>query len=557
MNGAEYIVRKLIEHGVTDAFGIPGGVILPLIYEMASSEGAIKPHLCYHEQAAGFAACGYAHKKADLGVAYATRGPGIMNMMTAMAEAYQEFLPVLFLTAHGSKMQNGTRVPNNQELEVVSCAAPITKLAMEVNSVEELPAAVELAVRTACVPKSGPVLLDFSAAVLSQEIPQSEFHLDPVDCHRKDTEILDEVYQALGGAERPVLLIGDGIRQSHGQNALKHFMAAAKIPVLSSRGAQDLAAESSYYSGYVGSHGIRYSNFILSKADVILVAGNRLSFPSKSQSFVPIFQKSKLFWIDVDEAEFVKELPNLKGVPMDVVTALEALSEKNYIEKSEWIAVCREIKRQLSSFDKPEPVMLLEMFLTVQAGEPTTYVCDVGNNEFWFSRAFEAVHPKGDVLFSKSFGTLGSALARAIGVHYATGQRVVCVTGDQGFQFNLQELQYIRQWNLPIHIVLLNNSSSGMIRDRERSTQKQWLLHVYYENGYSAEHLSEVVQAYGIPCAFSIEEYCRSADNEEPFFLELNFSREVVLEPYLPKGVPCQDLHPRIERVVYDYLNAL
>jgi acetolactate synthase-1/2/3 large subunit len=219
-----------------------------------------------------------------------------------------------------------------------------------------------------------------------------------------------------------------------------------------------------------------------------------------------------------------------------------------------WLEVCRKLKDELKECDCNEPVSRFEEIIREMPND-SVYICDVGNNEFWFSRAFEKIGKCGTVLISKSFGTLGVGLGRAIGAYYGVRKSVTCVIGDQGFQYNLQELNYIRQWDLPIRIVLLNNLSSGMISDHERKVFGDRLIHVNADCGYSTPDFIRLVSDYGIRSSRRLRDFISC--NGTPFFYEIDVDPDIVLTPELPRGNPCQDMVPLIEREKFDELNMM
>lgn len=553
---AEYVVNELIKYGVTDAFGVPGGVILRFLYAMKEREPELVPHLSYHEQMAGFAACGYSQASGKLGVAYATRGPGFTNMITCIAEAFQESLPVLFITAHGSRPNRGMRFENNQEIDAVGMVSSITKYAVNVESVDEVSEVLRKAYFYAMNGRKGPVLLDFAASLWTKEIETMECNKEQTTDKNSDIEyILDIIKKQLEGSKRPVILIGDGIRHAIDKEKIYDIVERLKIPVISSRGAQDILSGSSFYFGYIGSHGVRYSNFILSKADLIIAIGNRLAFPIESESFAPIVKNTHLIRIDVDEKEFIRVIPDSDDFLIDARDILSLLDEKKYEldRNSDWYKICILIKDLLEDCDVAEPVKQLEKCVLNECSE-VIYVCDIGNNEFWFARAFEKAGKPGTVLYSKAYGTLGSGLGRAIGAYYASGRMVYCIIGDQGFQYNIQELIYIKQWKLPIKVILLNNCISGMITDHEKSMFGEKFVHVSSDTGYMTPNFSEIIKGYGI--RYTTDERVARKSNE-PLVYEIKIDSNISLTPNLPKGNACQDMEPKIEHDLYEMINQL
>lgn len=556
MRAADYLVETLIQYGVTDVFGIPGGVVLDFLYALEARRPEIFPRLSFHEQAAGFAACGYAQAGGALGAAYATRGPGFTNLLTAMAEAYQESLPVLFVTAHAWKNSGlPVRMEADQELDAAALAGGITKYAARIDGARDFRRTVDAACRCAVSGRKGPVLLDVYSPLWNQEVgspPETVFEscADAEPC----CPALDGL---LAGAERPVILAGSGVRQSGTEAQLRRFAERRRIPVLTSRGAQDLLPDSPVYFGYIGSHGLRYGNFILSKADLIVSMGNRMSVPLGSRSFAPIFDRAKTVRLEVDGAELERAIPNSVGYQVDLRDFFRcAEGAAAAARDGRWLSVCRRLRDALRGCDTGYPVdALADVFKGLP--EEYTIVSDVGNHEFWVSRAYACAGSRHRILYSRSFGTLGCALPKSIGVCLRTRGPVLCVVGDQGLQMNLQELQFIAAGHLPVVILLLNNRSSGMIRSRQRRQHGTRLLHTTEKDGYSAPDFGWVARAYGIA-------YRKAGDGEGlppaaagPALVEMEIEPEIEPEGTLPAGNVCQDLEPALDRALYRELDAL
>lgn len=560
MRAVDYLIEKLVDYGVTDIFGIPGGVVLDFLYAAEARKTEICPHLCYHEQGAGFAALGYAQVQGTLGVAYATRGPGFTNLITPMADAFQESIPVLFITAHGNKTANAAlRMEDDQEMDTISIVDGITKYAARVNKIEEFVLAVDNACRYALDGRMGPVFLDVHSALWNSELPEMQALERPFHegAKEQDTRI-DEIVDVINAAKRPIILVGNGVHLSKVQKNVEYFAEKYNIPILSSRGTQDLLASSKLYFGYVGSHGIRYSNFILSKADLVIALGNRMAFPLKSESFAPLFQRMKTIRVDVDDNEFLREIPNSITVGTDLRNFfLKMQKAELHRHDNNWIKICRTIKDTLFQYDMDFPVDLLSKMFSKVLPE-VTIVSDVGNHEFWVSRAYEHARIDHRILYSKSFGALGCALPKAIGAHYKTKAPVLCIVGDQGIQMNIQELQFIASMRIPVAILVINNDSSGMIRSREIKRFGQHFVHTTAKDGYSCPNFEKIAAAYGVQ--YAKLDYTRSIyfqNIAEPILLEIKVDLTVDLVPFLPKGNLCQNMAPPLEKELFFSLNTL
>lgn len=556
MKVSDYIVDYLIQQKVTDAFGVPGGVVLELIYAMDARKEEFTPHLSYHEQSAGFAACGYAQASGQLGVAYATRGPGFTNLMTAIADAYCDSLPVLFITGHSATLLvDEMRVLDDQEIDTVSMVGKITKYAVRIDNVEQVKPALTEACHIAQSGRKGPVFLDIATSVMREDIEPSMSDVVSPTCIDVK-HICNDIISSIKNSKRPVILVGDGVNQAEKQDEFNSFVEAAQIPVLSSRFSHDILCDSPYYFGYIGSHGIRTANFVLSKADLIIAIGNRMHYPVKSESFSTVTNKARVIRIETDATEFKRVVPNATNYNVDLSIVLDNLASynQNYGEHFEWINVCNTLKRNLQSEDVNSCVKSIASIM--QKMDRGTYIVnDVGNNEFYVSRASVFCNLPNRVLYSKSFGALGCGLGKAIGTYYAMHKPVVCFVGDQGLQMNIQELQFISQHKLPIAIVLLNNHTSGMIKDRETIAYKGHYVHTTQDSGYGNPDYKIIASAYGIKY-MTFEEVIRIEINK-PLFIEVPVDADLNLSPNLPRGAACQDMYPQLEKSKYEYLNTL
>lgn len=562
MRASDYLVETLVEYGVTDVFGIPGGVVLDFLYALERRKHEICPHLMCHEQAAGFAALGYAQLSGTLGVAYATRGPGFTNLLTAIADAYQESIPVLFITAHLQQGGNsGRRMELDQELDAIALAKKITKYSARIDNLQEFVRKIKTACQCAVSGRKGPVLLDIYSLIWNQEVCGGQETDDvPADIHKTDVMSYEAVCRSLNETKRPVILAGNGVQQSGTAAEVQRLSEECRIPILTSRGSQDLFTQCDTCFGYIGSHGLRYSNFILSKADCILTLGNRLSFPLQSESYAPIVNRAKVIRIDVDQAELERPFPGSVNCNMDLREFFSRLDIRRIEPREDvWLEVCGCLKDQLFACDTAYPVdALADIFR--QLPKEFSIAVDVGNHEFWTSRAYTYAGSTHRILYSRSFGTLGNALPKSIGVFFRTGKPVLCITGDQGLQMNIQELQMIASGRLPIVILLLNNHSSGMIRSHEKRKYGEWLVHTTLADGYSAPNFGAVAKAYGISYhkLYQGENLLNYFENGTvPVLLEMNIDAEIDLDLSLVKGDPCQDLTPKLERNKYRELDAL
>jgi acetolactate synthase-1/2/3 large subunit len=350
--------------------------------------------------------------------------------------------------------------------------------------------------------------------------------------------LIYEINENLSHFERPVILIGDGIRQS---GTIDDFLRLAKkidIPVLSSRFAQDIIPGAKNFYGYIGSHGTRYSNRILYESDAIISIGNRLDFEPTSATFGSIAEKIKIR-IDCDKNEFSDKLLNCKNFLYDLrETMPELVQNISSHSKKNWNNFCDGLKTELFASDISYPLTAITKILQ-NISKDSIIVSDVGNNELYLCRAYEYAQIKNRKIHSKSFGTVGSSLPKAIGAYYAENVPVICFSGDQGLMFNSQELQFIRANKLPISVILINNQSSNMIKD-EQMRRKMNFIHSTIESGYSVPNFEKVVRAYGL-IHYMYEDRTDFSDILKlgMVMIEVFVDHDEYKNPYLPKGNKC------------------
>lgn len=563
MTVAEYMVDFLAKKGVSDIFGIPGGVALPFLYAAERNQN-LKVHLSYHEQCAAFEASGCAQTSGNIGVCYGTRGPGITNMLTAIADAYYDSIPLFVVTSHSHVFAPcGMRIEEDQEMDLPALVRSTTKYAARIDDINDIGMEIQKAYASAMCGRKGPVLVDVLSSLWNKEIlnPSGEeisingnLQIDSIE------NIISEIKGNIEKSRHPILLIGDGIHQSKTEGLLKEFVENNNIPVLSSRYGQDVIPESKKYFGYIGSHGLRYGNFILSKTDLIIALGNRMSFPVKSKSFAPLFEKCKVIRIDIDKTEFERTVPNSKTFCADIGSLLNELNKikLEYEAAEKWLGICTELKERLFEKDVEPPVRIISNIIKKLPSD-VVIANDVGNNEFWTTRAYAFSKSANRILFSKSFGALGCGLPKAIGAHYATKKPAICFVGDQGFQMNIQELELVAKERLPVAIVVLNNSSSGMIRSRQLEKFGGKFLHTTFETGYGSPNFELVAKAYGIRYLHLTEDavFDMRTVLQEPCIVEMQVDESFGLSPNLPVGNPCQKLVPKLSVEEYEYCEKL
>ena len=550
MKYSDFLISRLKENGVTDAFGIPGGVLLDFLYNLESSEG-INLHLNYHEQSSGFCACGFSQANHRLGFAYGTRGPGFTNLLTSIADAFCDSLPVLFITAHTGKNNNKSlRIDTEQELDCESICQTITKYSRKVDDIKSAVACLDEAIEIALSGRKGPVFLDINSSLFNEEVPVLSKAKSSFIRYTEFCDVsYDDYFYALSSSKRPVILIGDGIHQANVEKECLDFIDRSKIPVLSSRASQDLLPLSPLYFGYIGSHGLRYSNRIIFESDLIISLGNRIAFPLSSKSFTGALDNKKIIRVEIDKNEASRRIPNCVTMTIDLASFFKNAPSLVF-EGNEWLERCECLKKHFYSSDVISVVTKISSLLSILPDDGLI-VSDVGNNEFWLSRALSFSKTSNRVLYSKSFGALGCSLPKAIGAYYATKKPVFCFLGDQGFCMCLHELLYLSSHSIPIVLVLLNNEQSAMIKDREISKNYSFTFQVDRETDYFPPDAESICKSFNISYLNYdlinldlVREHM--ANLNCPLLIEIKDNEKQTLIPFLKKGDECWDLSPKI-----------
>lgn len=568
MKVSDYIVEYIIEKGVTDVFGYPGGMVTHLMDSFRKYEDKVRAHVTYHEQGAAFAACGYAQASGKTGVAYATSGPGATNLITGICNAYFDSIPTVFITGQVNTFEakGGLLVRQRgfQETDIISMVRGVTKYCACVNSAEDIGYELDLAWKYANEGRKGPVLLDIPMNVQRAEISSAQLRRlqeEPREVHKIEEPwiILQKLLQ---DARKPVVLIGGGVKTAQAEHVVKALIEKWNVPVVSSMLAFDVL-ESGHpkYYGFIGAYGDRTANFIVAKSDLIISLGSRLDVRQIGANEKGFGENAKLVRVDIDDGEFTRKI---KEDELDILCDLkhfcEIVSEKDFKIQSrkEWIAVCDTIREKLEGLDESKPKEWIRQF-SVKLPDDIKITTDVGQNQVWIAQSF-VTKPAQKVFFSGGHGAMGYALPAAIGAYYGGRKPVVCFNGDGGIQMNIQELQFVVREQLPITIVILNNSSLGMIRH----FQEMYFQENYYQtnarSGYTVPDFEKLADAYGIDYYNirrdgDIEHY--EWDVGEPHIVEMSLQDPTYVFPKLEFGKSNQDQEPRINRKLYDYLMNL
>ena len=557
MKASDYIVEYLLRQNITDVFGYPGGMVTHLMDSL--SKFPIKSHVTYHEQGAAFAACGYAQTTGKVGVAYATSGPGATNLITGICNAYFDSIPTLFITGQVNTFEYkgdlGVRQRGFQETDIVSIVSPVTKYAVRITDATKLKWYLDYAFYIAQEGRRGPVLLDIPMDIFRADIDPQSMEGFEAPVYNRDTSF-DKLKEALSKASRPVILAGSGIKTSNAANKFNEVIRKHDIPVVTTMLAVDTAKDS---YGFIGAYGTRTANFIVAKSDLVISLGARLDVRqtgARRENFAP---DAVIVRVEIDAGELSLRVHDDEiQIHADVNDVLDTLLEADTRDLTGWNDVCRKIKEELKDIDDRLPNKYVSR-ISELIPENSVITTDVGQNQVWVAQSFK-VKDGQRIFFSGGHGAMGYSLPAAIGCALADGKAVYSFQGDGGIQMNIQELQTIARENLPVKIILFNNSALGMIRHFQEMYFEDNYVQTVPSGGYTVPDFGAIAAAYKIPyrCIGKVEEIDDSLfDAEGPQFVEVRITEPTYVYPKLEYGKPNQDQEPLLDRKRYSYIMEL
>ncbi len=563
MTGARVVVECLIEQGVDTVFGYPGGAILNIYDELYKNSERIRHILTAHEQGASHAADGYARSTGQVGVVMATSGPGATNLVTGIATAYMDSVPMVAITCNVGTSLLGK--DSFQEVDITGVTMPITKHNYIVRDVKKLASTIREAFLIAKSGRPGPVLIDIPKDITAAQVeyeplppgtkPSLSDTLDSAALRRivKTEEpadaLIEQAVRLINSAERPVIYCGGGVGISGAEPELLALAEKAQIPVCVTLMAKAaFPATNPLCTGMVGMHGTKASNTAVSKSDLLLAIGAR--FSDRVISDPKRFAKnSKVFQIDIDPAEIGKNIPvagSAVGNIKSILQRLLPLVEQK--QKSKWNEQVEEWKTSVPPSWKTAKNMhprLLCEYVHEKLGDDTIITTEVGQHQMWVAEFYPFVKPR-TLLTSGGLGTMGYGTGAAIGAQVANpGRHVVHFAGDGSFRMNCNELATISHYNLPIVIIVVNNGTLGMVR--------QW-QNLFYGGRYSQTTLDfapdfvKLADAYGIRGfrATSDAEFRKAFDEavseRKPALIDCQIELNEMVLPMVPGGKPIDEL---------------
>ena len=549
LNGSQILVECLKEQGVDTIFGYPGGAVLNLYDELYRHQDEIKHILTSHEQGAAHAADGYARATGKVGVCLATSGPGATNLVTGIANAYMDSVPMVAIT--GNVGTNLLGKDSFQEVDIAGVTMPITKHNFIVKDVKKLAKTIRRAFKIAASGRPGPVLVDITKDVTANKCEYKKEDVKKADKAKKEKSFtekeLDKAAEMIAKAKRPVIFLGGGAIISEAHKEIKALVDLMDVPVCDSlmgKGAFD--GTDKRYMGMIGMHGTKTANFSVTECDLLVVLGARFSdrVTGNTKSFA---KRAKILHIDIDPAEINKNVKVDLSIEGDVKDVLKELNKKLTKQShDEWMEHIAEMQAKYPlRYHENEltgPYFIEELYRLTKGDAIIS--TEVGQHQMWAAQFYKYSKPR-TLLTSGGLGTMGYGLGASIGAQIGLpNKQVINLAGDGCFRMNMNELATAAHYNVPIIEVVFNNNVLGMVR--------QWQT-LFYGKRYSQTMLSQDIdyvklaesmniKAFRVTKKDEVDEAIKKALNAKgPVFIEVVIDKNESVWPMVPAGATLEE----------------
>ncbi|MCI9271127.1 MAG: biosynthetic-type acetolactate synthase large subunit [Dorea sp.] len=546
LTGAEIVIECLKEQGVDTVFGYPGGAILNVYDELYKHSDEITHILTSHEQGASHAADGYARATGRVGVCFATSGPGATNLVTGIATAYMDSIPMVAITCNVGVSLLGK--DSFQEVDIAGVTMPITKHNYIVKDVKQLAETIRKAFVIAKKGRPGPVLVDIPKDVTANKAEYKRVKIEPVQPSKKISEAkLDHAVRMIDKSKKPFIFIGGGGVLSGAWKEIREFVRKVDAPVTDSlMGKGTFPGTDELYMGMLGMHGTKASNYGVSECDLLIVLGARFSdrVTGNAKKFA---SRAKILQFDVDAAEMNKNVIIHEGIVGDLKMSLSMMNRKlTQQSHPEWIARIQEYKEKYPLAYSPEgltgPYVIEEIYR--QTKGDALIVTEVGQHQMWAAQYYKFAEPR-TLLTSGGLGTMGYGLGASLGAKMGKPEKtVVNIAGDGCFRMNMNEIATAARYNIPVIQVVMNNHVLGMVR--------QWQT-LFYGRRYSATvlndkvdfvKLAEALGASGIRAASRAEfdeAFAKALEMERPVVIDCRIDSDDKVWPMVAPGAPISE----------------
>jgi acetolactate synthase I/II/III large subunit len=575
LTGAQIVIECLLEQGVKTIFGYPGGQILNIYDELYKSKDRIRHILTAHEQGASHAADGYARATGEVGVCMATSGPGATNLVTGIATAYMDSIPIIAITCNVGKSLLGK--DSFQEIDITGVTMPITKHNYIVMDVENLAQTIREAFIIAKSGRPGPVLIDIPKDVTAamceyeklnkDELSKMGFVKEHLNVKRAITvsnpseSELQKAADMINNSKFPIIYAGGGIKISGAEQQLLEFAEKAEIPVSESLMARDVfPSNHPLCTRMVGMHGTKASNMAVTESDLVIAIGSR--FSDRVYGDATKFAKNgRILQIDIDPAEINKNIPTDGCLVGDVKNVLNALIPLvNSAKRPEWISKIENWKKEYPSIydknpsDSINPKFIYECINKI-AGDDTFITTEVGQHQMWAAQFYPFNKPR-TFITSGGLGTMGYGTGAAMGVSLGKpDRRVVHIAGDGSFRMNCNELATISHYNLPIVIVVVNNNVLGNVRMWQRLFYGKRFSETTLDFGPDWVKLADAygIKGYGASNAKEFEKvFTEAFKSNKACVIDAKVDKDEMILPMVPGGKPIYDMIMELSANVMD-----
>lgn len=562
MKVSDFIAEFLVKKEIKSVFELSGGMITHIL-DSLNQKTDINIITMHHEQAAAFAAEGYARVTGLPGIALATSGPGATNLLTGIGSCYFDSTPAVFITGqvnrHELKGDREIRQLGFQETDIVSMATPITKACFQISDPDTIPAVFEQAFQIALEGRPGPVLIDIPMDVQRIQIEPEYFQSEKSQHLAIDSIVLENLIQDIKQAKSPLILAGRGIKAGNCQNLFNQFVEKIKVPVITTLlGLDVINYDDAQRVGFIGSYGNRWANIAFGECDLLIVLGSRLDI-RQTGADTKFIENRKIYHIDCEKSEINNRVKGCEAIVADLnsfFNDFEKNTSKISFDLSEdWMNHINDLKKTWPDTKELTPTGInpnvFMHSLSSKSQKAKAYLADVGSHQMWAAQSLE-LKDNQQFLTSGGMGAMGFSLPAGIGACIALDKEpVVVIVGDGCLQINIQELQTIVRNNLPVKIIVMNNRTLGMIRQFQDSYFESRYQSTYW--GYDAPDFTKVALAYGIDAITienpdeienAVEWLWKNENSTKPQLLQVMIDPHTNTYPKIAFGRPITEMEP-------------